>query len=313
MSSLSSAMDSKDDNSKDYVGNNITLLPLTPTTPNIGKEEEGGEENTIVNINKLNIAALPIPAAKQKKKPWKYRCRVSNDKDYLDRLHKRTGWTPSSSHIRPTPETIKEKITFLNEVLPLYRSEKDFILSDVFDCDTYVDEDSGLIGACGCDGIKDGDVENGECKNLCSDDSLFGKDIVTTTTTSSTTTSSSSSKLNQNNQSSKTYKLKFKPNKYPYLLPEGVEHFLLWIYPCPELPITPELEGKVNEFITNGIREVLVDQDGGVSLEGEGATVGDGGDGDGGGDDDMFDFVYYENPKMTICSVYHLQVFWKRL
>ena len=137
--------------------------------------------------------------------PWKYRCRISNDKDYLDRLNKRTGWTPSSTHIRPSAEVIAEKVNFLNDILPKYQSEKDFIIVDVFDCRPGVDEGSELIMALDCSdsGIGDNAMLEGGCANLCSETSVFGKDVTATTS------------VNETDKTDSQLKFVFKPNKYP--------------------------------------------------------------------------------------------------
>jgi hypothetical protein len=88
----------------------------------------------------------------------------------------------------------------------------------------------------------------------------------------------------------------------------------------------PALRG---EQVTADVREALLLRVGGVPGEGAGEGAGEGegegagagagaGAGDTGGGDggsarcqqQRFRFVWYENPKMTVPDVYHVQVFW---
>mmetsp|Transcript_16029 Transcript_16029/g.34792 ORF Transcript_16029/g.34792 Transcript_16029/m.34792 type:complete len:119 (-) Transcript_16029:1975-2331(-) len=73
----------------------------------------------------------------------------------------------------------------------------------------------------------------------------------------------------------------FDRNKFPYQLPSGTKHWTMWYTYGP-----PEIS---DEQITSDIQADLR------------VRVGD----------DDFDFVWYENPKMTIPEVYHVQVFWR--
>ena len=68
----------------------------------------------------------------------------------------------------------------------------------------------------------------------------------------------------------------FAPNLFPYAVPEGTKHYILWL-PSPE-PIDDE---TVNQFLTE-------------------AVLREGG----------HDWVYYYNPKPTILEIWHVQVFW---
>ena len=74
-------------------------------------------------------------------------------------------------------------------------------------------------------------------------------------------------------------KKKFLPNKFPYQLEEG-NHYIMWY----------SYENEIEENITNDINQSLIE------LVGE----------------NNFEFVWYENPKMTIPEVSHFQVFWNK-
>eukprot|EP00640_Fibrocapsa_japonica_P002645 CAMPEP_0113936654 /NCGR_PEP_ID=MMETSP1339-20121228/3506_1 /TAXON_ID=94617 /ORGANISM="Fibrocapsa japonica" /LENGTH=249 /DNA_ID=CAMNT_0000939185 /DNA_START=1 /DNA_END=750 /DNA_ORIENTATION=- /assembly_acc=CAM_ASM_000762 len=71
----------------------------------------------------------------------------------------------------------------------------------------------------------------------------------------------------------------FAPNEFPYKLPAGTEHWLMWYSYFPS--------GGDGE-ITQDIRKALQDR-----LQ-----------------HSNFEFVWYENPKMTVPGIYHVQVFW---
>jgi hypothetical protein len=69
------------------------------------------------------------------------------------------------------------------------------------------------------------------------------------------------------------------PNNYPYQLDEG-SHYVMWYsHGCPQ-----EGDPKINDDIYHSL----------MSLLGH----------------DKFEFVWYENPKMTVPEIYHVQVFW---
>ena len=72
----------------------------------------------------------------------------------------------------------------------------------------------------------------------------------------------------------------FSKNIFPYNLPEETEHYILWYSYTSEFT-----DDKINTDITVSIKELL--------------------------NHDNFEFVWYENPKKTINSTYHLQVFWR--
>ena len=68
----------------------------------------------------------------------------------------------------------------------------------------------------------------------------------------------------------------FAPNLFPYAVPEGTRHYILWL-PSP----VEVAEETVNRYLTE-------------------AVLREGGE----------DFVWYYNPKPTILEIYHVQVFW---
>ena len=68
----------------------------------------------------------------------------------------------------------------------------------------------------------------------------------------------------------------FAPNMFPYAVPEGTKHYILW------LPSTTAMDDEsVNLFLDEAVTR-------------EGGS----------------DYVWYYNPKPTIFEIWHVQVFW---
>lgn len=67
------------------------------------------------------------------------------------------------------------------------------------------------------------------------------------------------------------------PNQFPYQLPPGSNHYVMWFSYRPlDVEITAHIDECLLESLGHG----------------------------------RFEFVWYENPKMTIPDIYHVQVFW---
>ena len=74
---------------------------------------------------------------------------------------------------------------------------------------------------------------------------------------------------------------KFIKNMFPYDLPQNTHHYIMW-YSCNNSELN-------DNIINNNINTELINILG----------------------NDKFEFVWYENPKMNIPDIYHVQVFWK--
>lgn len=74
----------------------------------------------------------------------------------------------------------------------------------------------------------------------------------------------------------------FKPNKFPYAVPEGTNHYIWWtresMFQTPQR-VTRCIEAALQDLQPNAVHNI----------------------------------VWYENPKMTIPEVYHVQVFWSKV
>ena len=69
----------------------------------------------------------------------------------------------------------------------------------------------------------------------------------------------------------------FKPNDYPYKLDDNSNHYIMW-YNCSKQPYSNE---KITQDIKNEISKIS----------------------------NKYQFVWYENPSMSIPEIYHVQVF----
>lgn len=82
--------------------------------------------------------------------------------------------------------------------------------------------------------------------------------------------------------------VRFVKNDFPYQIEKG-HHYVLWMMGQPSCSINDNLpsEEDINNHITQALQKEL--------------------------NSDSFNFGWYENPKMTVQSVYHVQVFWCEL
>ena len=71
----------------------------------------------------------------------------------------------------------------------------------------------------------------------------------------------------------------FRKNDFPYNLPEGTQHYIMWY------TYLIDDDYKINQDIYDSIFQLLGTEN--------------------------FEFIWYKNPKMTIPEIYHLQVFWR--
>ena len=80
----------------------------------------------------------------------------------------------------------------------------------------------------------------------------------------------------------------FEPNQFPYDLPPGTRHYIMWYTAAP-----PALtEERINQDVLDAVGQLTA---GRAERAGPPPSV---------------QFCWYENPKMTIPEIYHVQVFW---
>ena len=73
----------------------------------------------------------------------------------------------------------------------------------------------------------------------------------------------------------------FIKNEYPYQVPEGTQHYVMW-YTYQDIP-----DNEINKDIEISLFKLVGHKN--------------------------FEFVWYENPKMSVPEIYHVQVFWHLL
>ena len=120
------------------------------------------------------------------------RCKIVNDLDFLENLNKLTNWTPGRGCIRPSPEAIEEKRNLLNNACSRYDSIKSYVLHRIF-----------KISASSKGGFS-------SSKLVCDDLSGIRR-------------------TKQDREEGKERLLKFVENLFPYALPEGTHHWVLWL------------------------------------------------------------------------------------
>eukprot|EP00727_Mastigamoeba_balamuthi_P006700 m51a1_g2650 hypothetical protein (176) ;mRNA; r:622415-622942 len=85
---------------------------------------------------------------------------------------------------------------------------------------------------------------------------------------------------------------RFDRNMFPYCVPAGTRHWTLWYTRRPDSGADG---GGGEEALSRAVTRDIAEE---LALRfGEGAC----------------EFVWYENPKMTIPDLYHVQVFWHRI
>ena len=184
------------------------------------KDDESGMYYYVNRMLRRTTWTRPELNEEKKRLRRKVDARVSSlEKLRRDGFH----WVPGKDNVRPTLETREKKLKWLDSVLSKYRGRRDFVLNDIFLCETKKDE-KGLMY-----------VPEASLARV-------GK------------------------------KRKLYPNMFPYDLPSGTLHYIMWY---------TWLRPKDCE-ITDDIGKAL------------------------GGD---VDFIWYENPKMTIPEIFHVQVF----
>ena len=90
----------------------------------------------------------------------------------------------------------------------------------------------------------------------------------------------------------------FKANLFPYDLPRGTRHWVMWYPVCFNLDALGPMGADLNCWL---LRMKPSDEAISADIEQELRTE---------LEHDRFDFVWYLNPKMTVPNIFHVQVFW---
>ena len=163
----------------------------------------------------------------------RFNCKVSSDKNDLERLHQQFNWIPGFNNIRPIQEVLYKK--YVDHVfMPLiYKSTKDYIYINHFKFKPTL--------------IKYKNSTN--IKLECLQDDIEIKKV-------------------------------FTKNEYPYNLPMNTNHYVLW-YSHSDFTRNDK---KITSDIYDSLHKLLKNKN--------------------------FEFIWYENPKMSVPDIYHVQVFW---
>lgn len=80
-------------------------------------------------------------------------CKISSDINFLNNVNKSHCWIPNELNVRPTPEVLALKQTFLGQINTFYDTFIDYVYSDIFEFN-YVFNDDGKIKVLGENVIK---------------------------------------------------------------------------------------------------------------------------------------------------------------
>eukprot|EP00854_Cymbomonas_tetramitiformis_P004531 gene4531-5552_t len=183
-----------------------------------------------------------------------WNCRIPSDKKILRSLSKIFGWIPSDENIRPSPETLVAKEKATSRFKYQYVTEADHILHTILRLDVTHEKDP-----------------------------LTGRRIGTMKT---------ARRFDDNG--TRIDKRRFYRNEFPYSLPSGTNHYIMW-YNLTQQQLTEE---EINSDIFQGIENELIASEEVVERIVQRKA--------------SFEFVWYLNPKMTIPDIFHVQVFWRK-
>lgn len=208
---------------------------------------------------------------------------VSSNPVELDELHLQYPWIPSGVNIRPTPETRQQKIEEIQEILGKWVSMKDFLYFRIFGFHNFQikEKDTNNFGSSesrSAVGSEEKIEGKEEPERIDKDIDFVGKFYFPLGSIS--------------NELCNATTKKFMKNPFPYNNLR-CNHFVLW-YGCTLNPYLEEQEGRENnwrEKITQDIVQELK-----KLLPARYHA--------------NFQFIWYENPKMTHPDFYHVHVFW---
>lgn len=176
------------------------------------------------------------------------RGRIESDFSSLDVLFEQVGWTPNSACVRPNSESLDQKRRLLENAAARYATMRDYVLARIFR-------------------IRASPISQSfaEQKLHVTDEAL-------------------GEALQEAKKLPGGRKVRFMPNLFPYQVPQGTFHYVLWFL----LSATgPPSDQEVDAALERVFAELKV-------LE-------------------KVEYVWYKNPKPTIDDglTHHVQVFWR--
>jgi hypothetical protein len=176
---------------------------------------------------------------------------VSSDRDELERLNQQTGWTPGREATRPPPEDVAHKATLFDNVVRRYDTVRSYVLHRIFRL-------------------------SASSRGSFSSSLLFVSDE---------TLREAQRTAAEREAGARRRKTVFCENLFPYDLPEGTRHCVLWL-------LLDADESDATIHITDAeITELLNSELSNCETQ----------------------FVWYRNPKPSVLDnvSYHVQVFVK--
>lgn len=196
--------------------------------------------------------------------------KVSSDRDALEELAARTGWTPGRAATRPSEESVLDKAQLLENAMRRYRDVASYVLHRVFKLSAsstggfassilFVSEETLKEAR----RTKEGSAANYE-SNLFLGLTTFA----------------------ERESGSRPREVVFNDNLFPYMLPEGTHHSVLWL--LLDQDESDEHHHISDEEISQYLEKELASPD--------------------------IEYVWYRNPKPTVQDniTFHVQVFWRR-
>ena len=186
------------------------------------------------------------------------RGRIDSDLNALDELHSRVGWTPQSTCVRPSNEQREEKQRLLDNASARYlNSTRDYILARIFHLPTRA------------------------ATRSFTDQRL---------TVDEKTLAAARQEALQRKDTDGGWKMEFVPNLFPYQVPDGTKHYVMWFLLDPDNPAHIPDEAIITKVVNSYLKDIVKT--------------------------DNYEFVWYRNPKPTIEDgglTHHVQVFWREV
>jgi hypothetical protein len=182
--------------------------------------------------------------------------KISSNIDVMQELHVKYGWIPGRENIRPHTETIEKKTNYIENMLKRYETIQDMFLHSVFGLKTETKGDwlqSKMF-------VSQQEIDVARQKALTN---------------------------------GKKHEFRFIPNRFPYQLPVGTNHYVIWFL----LDGNEKIDAASHSNLSDNEINACIEQAIGQLL---------------GANNTRFSFVWYPNPKPTIVSdvLHHVQVFW---
>jgi hypothetical protein len=145
------------------------------------------------------------------------RCKVSSDRDELEALSLETGWTPGRAATRPSEESIRDKAQLLQNAMQRYDNVASYVLHRIF-------------------------------KLSASSSGGFSSNVLHVSPQSLRSAQRTAAERDAKARARLTV---FVENLFPYMLPEGTLHYVLWLL------LDQDEDDKINFITDQEISDIL--------------------------------------------------------